>query len=339
MLSIQKVLANAIDNVNLSQDNAQAVMQQVMDGKVTPAQVAALLVALRIKGETIDEITGFARAMSDAAVRVNATRRPLVDTCGTGGGTIGTFNISTAAAFVAAGAGVAIAKHGNRSFTTQCGSADVLEALGVTLELPPERIGACIDEIGIGFLFAPAFHPAMRHAIGPRKEMGIHTVFNILGPLVNPASATAQVMGVFDGALTETLANVLANLGTKRAFVVHGRDGLDELSTIGVTQVSESRDGKIKTTNYQPEDFGLTRSSKEELAGGTPEKNAAILRLILSGEANDAQTNIVALNAATAICAGGACEQIRDGLPIARESLHSGMALEKLEQLVAFTNS
>ena len=337
MLSLQKVLANTIDNVDLSQDNAQAVMQQIMDGKATPAQVAALLVALRIKGETIDEITGFARAMNDASIRVNTTRRPLVDTCGTGGGTVGTFNISTAAAFVAAGAGVAIAKHGNRSFTTQCGSADVLEALGVTLELPPERIGACIDEIGIGFLFAPAFHPAMRHAIGPRKEMGIRTVFNVLGPLVSPASATAQVMGVFDGALTKTLASVLANLGTKRAFVVHGLDGLDELSTIGVTRVSEARDGKIKTTDYLPEDFGLTRSSHEELAGGTPKKNAAILRLILSGEANDAQSNIVALNAAAAICAGGACEKIRDSLPIAQESLQSGMAMEKLEQLVAFT--
>jgi anthranilate phosphoribosyltransferase len=273
--------------------------------------------------------------MRERATRVECKARPLVDTCGTGGDASGTFNISTAAAFVAAGAGVTIAKHGNRAASSECGSADVLAELGVRLDIAPERVGECVDKVGIGFLFAPQLHPAMKHAAGPRREMGVRTVFNILGPLSNPAGATRQVLGVYDAALTQTLAKVALGLGTERAFVVHGLCGLDEISTVGPTRVSELAGGSVRTYEITPQEFGLESAEPADLLGGAPEENAAHLRAVLDGERGP-KRDIVVLNAAAAIAAGGVAATIAEGLPVAEESIDSGAAAEKLERMKEF---
>lgn len=314
-----------------------AVMTEIMEGNATPAQIAAFIVGLRMKGETVEEITGCARVMRDKATFIHTPPDCTpVDTAGTGGDGAHTFNISTTAAFVAAGAGVIMAKHGNRAASSHCGSADLLEALGIDITLEPPGVEAAIREVGIGFLFAPALHGAMRHAVGPRREIGVRTIFNILGPLTNPAHARHQLVGVYDGTLTTVMAMVLQNLGAQRAFVVHGSDGLDELTTTGASTVSELRHGQVRTYQVHPEEFGLPCNRSEELRGGDASYNADLTRRILRGETLP-QRNIVLLNAAAAIAAGTAERDIAACLPLAREALGSGRALAKLEALREFT--
>jgi anthranilate phosphoribosyltransferase len=336
MMSVS-VLSQLVEGRHLTQAQAQAAMLDIMHGNASPTYIAAFLVALRMKGETIEEVTGFASAMRDMMVTVKPTVRPLVDTCGTGGDSLKTFNISTAAAFVAAGAGVAIAKHGNRAVSSKCGSADVLEALGVRIDLPAEQVSACIDEIGIGFMFAQAMHPAMKHAGPVRKEMAIRTVFNMLGPLANPALAQAQVLGVYSPTLTEYHAQVLKNLGSQRAFVVHGLDGLDEISTIGETQISELRNGEVLTYTITPEELGIQRVKVDDLRSGVDaKKNGEILRHILEGEQGP-RRDIVLVNAAAALVAAEKTDDLSAGLVLAAESIDSGKALAKLEALQAYS--
>jgi len=331
---IQAVVAGR----NLSEAEAVAVMTEIMEGNASPAQIAAFMVGLRMKGETVEEITGCARVMRDKATFIRTPPGSLpVDTAGTGGDGAQTFNISTTAALIAAGAGVVMAKHGNRAASSQSGSADVLEALGVNIALEPAGVEASIHEVGIGFLFAPALHGAMRHAIGPRREIGVRTVFNILGPLTNPARSQHQLVGVYDGALTPVLAQVLHNLGAKRVFVVHGSDGLDELTTTGVSTVSELRGGQVHTYTVHPENFGLPCNRPEELRGGDAQFNAELTLRLLRGEPLP-QRGIVLLNAAAAIAAGTADATIADCLPRAQAALDSGQALAKLEQLREFTH-
>jgi anthranilate synthase/phosphoribosyltransferase len=338
VLMIKHAIGMLVEGQDLSRGEAEDVMGQIMAGEATPAQIGSFLTALRLKGETIDEIVGCARAMRNAAIRVRPRRTDLVDTCGTGGDGANTFNISTTAAFVVAGAGLGVAKHGNRSVSSQCGSADVLQALGVNLDLSPQQVADCIDEVGIGFLFAPALHPAMKHAIGPRREMGIRSIFNILGPLTNPANAGAQVMGVFDGELTEPLANVLRELGGRAAFVVHGAHGLDELSTTGVNRVSSFTNGVVESYELDPAALGLPRATLSDLAGGDPAENAALTRSVLAGEGGP-RRDVVLLNAAAALVAGGVANDLHEGLARAAESIDSGQALVRLETLVHFTQS
>jgi anthranilate phosphoribosyltransferase len=321
----------------LQQEEAEAVMQQIMTGGATDAQIAAYLMALRMKGETRDEITGSARAM-----RANAHRVPtqtetdvLLDTCGTGGDKSGTFNISTTVAFVAAGAGVKVAKHGNRAASSKCGSADVLAQLGVNLDLTPEQVGQCVDEIGIGFLFAAKLHPAMKYAIGVRREMGVRTIFNILGPLTNPAGAQRQLMGVFAADLTDLLAHVLTELGSVSALVVSGYGNVDELMTTGPNKVSHARSGSVRSWEFAPEDLGFRGAHISELLGGDAPTNAAILRGVLSGEMQDAKRDVVLLNAGAALMAAGLVENIPDGARMAAEVIDSGAALAKLDTLIS----
>lgn len=335
-MDIRKALALLIEGRSLSAGEAEAVMEQIMTGQATPAQIGGLLTALRAKKETTEEITGFARAMRRNAVTVSSHRTPLVDVCGTGGDGSGTFNISTAAAFVIAGTGMAVAKHGNRSVSSKCGSADVLEALGVHLALAPEVVGACIDEVGIGFLYAPRLHPAMKHAIGPRREMGIRTVFNILGPLTNPAGAHVQVLGVYDAALTEVMAQVLQALGCEAAFVVHGGGGLDELSTIGPNKMTQLRDGEIRTFTLDPQSLGLPRATLSDLRGDDAEANAAIIEDILTGTPGP-RRDVVMLNAAACLVAGNTAPDLAAGLNSAAESIDSGAAKATLDALIAFS--
>ncbi len=337
-MNIKEAIGKVMSGEDLTEEEAEAVMGQIMAGEATPAQIGAFLTALRLKGETVEEITGCARAMRCNAIAVRPRRRDLVDTCGTGGDGAGTFNISTTVAFVVAGAGLTVAKHGNRSVSSRCGSADLLEALGVNLELTPEQVARCIDEVGIGFLFAPRLHPAMKHAIGPRREMGVRTIFNILGPLTNPAGATRQIMGVYDPSLTSPLAQVLGKLGAQVAFVVHGADGLDELSTTGVNRVSYLRDGWVKDFYLDPAELGLPRARLEDLRGGSVEENVRITRAVLAGEPG-AHRDVVLLNAAAALVAGGAAKDFEEGLQRAAEAIDSGRAQEKLEALVAFTQA
>ena len=335
---IQEAIKDLIAGADLGRARTRAVMEQIMSGQATDAQIGAFLVALRIKGETIDEIAGGAEAMREKATPIVTVRPDLIDTCGTGGDDSGTFNISTTVAFVACGAGLAVAKHGARSISSQCGSADVLAALGVNVEATPEKVGECIDEVGIGFLFAVALHGAMKHAIGPRRELATRTVFNILGPLTNPAGAKRQLLGVFDGALTEALAGVLRELGSERALVVHGSDGLDEITLTGPTQVSELRDGQISTRQIHPGDFGLQVVSAEALKGGDADYNARILREVLDGREGP-QRDVVLLNAAAAMVVGGLAEDITAGLEVARTSIDSGKARQALDRLVEVSNS
>lgn len=335
---IQEAIKDLIAGADLSRARTRAAMDQIMSGQATDAQIGAFLVALRIKGETVDEIAGCAEVMREKATPIATTRPDLIDTCGTGGDGSGTFNISTAVAFVACGAGLAVAKHGNRSISSHCGSADVLDALGVNVEASPEKVGECIDEVGIGFLFAVALHGAMKHAIGPRRELATRTVFNVLGPLTNPAGAKRQLLGVYDGALTEALAGVLGQLGSERALVVHGSDGLDEITLTGPTQVSELRDGQVSTRQIDPRDFGLQRVPAEALQGGDAAYNARILREVLDGREGP-RLDVVLINAAAAIAVGGRAEDMTAGLELARASIDSGRARQALERLVEVSNA
>ena len=338
-MDIQKAIDVISRFGHLQQDEAEAVMNQIMTGGATQAQIGAYLMALRMKGETQDEIVGSARAM-----RANAHRVPtetnadlLLDTCGTGGDKSGTFNISTTVAFVAAGAGLKVAKHGNRAASSKCGSADVLNELGVNLDLTPEQVGKCVDEVGIGFLFAAKLHPAMKHAIGVRREVGVRTIFNILGPLTNPAGARRQLMGVFTSDLTPMLAHVLGDLGSLTALVVSGYGNIDELTTTGPNQVSQLRDGAVTTYEFDPEEYGFRGAHISELLGDDAPANAAILRGILAGDIQDAKRDVVLLNAGAALMAGGLTDSLSQGIEMATEIINSGKALEKLDGLIAYS--
>ena len=334
---IQQAIARLIAGQNLDRTTAHGVMEQIMSGGATDAQIGGFLMALRAKGETVDEIAGFAEVMRAKSTPIQGGGEPMIDTCGTGGDASGTFNISTAVAFVAAGAGCVVAKHGNRAMSSQCGSADVLAELGVNVEAPPETVANCLDEARIGFLFAPALHGAMKHAIGPRKELGTRTVFNVLGPLTNPAGAKRQLIGVFAPELTEVMAGVLGALGSTRAFVVHGSDGLDEITLTGPSQVSELADGKVTTHNIAPTDFGIDLAPAAALKGGDLPQNAAILTAVLDGGTGPC-TDVVVLNAAAAITAAGLASDIADGVDKARASLSSGQARQALDKLVEVSN-
>ncbi|HIP38560.1 MAG TPA: anthranilate phosphoribosyltransferase [Desulfocapsa sulfexigens] len=342
-MDIKQAIARIVLKENLSVDEMVDVMNEVMGGVATPAQIGSFITGLRMKGETVDEIVGAVRVMREKATKIESgidvdSGGILVDTCGTGGDGSGTFNVSTTTAFVVAGAGIRVAKHGNRSISSNCGSADVLEAAGVKLDISPERVGECIQETGIGFLFAPALHGAMKYAIGPRKELGIRTVFNILGPLTNPAGANVQVLGVFDGELIEPLARVLGKLGSKRALVVHGEGNLDELTVTGETKVAELKNGKINTYSVTPEELGLTRVSIDELQGGTDAKESAeLMRSVLKGE-KGAKREMVLLNSGAALMAAGLCDDLKEGIASAAAVIDSGKALEKLDQLIAISN-
>jgi anthranilate phosphoribosyltransferase len=325
---------------HLTQEQAQTVMQQIMSGGATDAQIGAYLMALRMKGETQDEITGSARAMRANAHRVPVTSTAdLLDTCGTGGDKSGTYNISTTVAFIVAGAGLRVAKHGNRAASSKCGSADVLAALGVNLDLTPEQVGMCVDQIGIGFLFAAKLHPAMKHAINARREMAIRTIFNILGPLTNPAGAQRQLMGVFASDLTDMLASVLGQLGSVHAMVVSGYGGLDELTTTGPNRISEYADGKVTTYDLDPEALGFKGAHISELIGGEPPVNADILRGVLSGRLYGAKRDVALLNAGAALVVGGIARDITHGIQRAAETVDSGAAVAKLDALIEYTRS
>lgn len=336
---LEPFIAKAINRYDLSAEEAREAMNIIMTGQATPAQIGAYLVALRMKGETVDEITGSARAMRDNALKVQVTDRtePIYDTAGTGGDGLHTFNISTAAAFVIAGAGRKIAKHGNRAASSQCGSADVLSSLGVNLDLGPEQVARSVDEIGIGFMFAPKFHPAMKYAIGPRKEIGQRTIFNLLGPLTNPAGADIQLMGVYAPSLTEPLANVLADLGVRAALVIHGAGGTDELNSCGPNRVSHLKDGAVRTYSLDPAELGLARAQVADLSGGTPEESATLMRGLLNGKLNGARRDAVLLNAAGALAAETG--DFRAALDEAREAFDSRKALSKLDALIEFSQS
>jgi len=335
---IQATIARLLDREPLTREEAREAMHEIMRGEATQAQIAGFLVALRAKGETADEIAGCAEAMREHVLPVHPTRRDLVDTAGTGGDGKHTLNISTAAALVAAAAGVGVAKHGNRAASSQTGSADVLEALGFTLELPPERIARSIDDLGFGFMFAQAHHPAMRYAAPVRRELGTRTVFNVLGPLTNPARARAQVVGVYSPALVRPIAEALVQLGSRRAFVVHGAGGIDELSPVGPSVVAEVVDGGVRERTIDPQELGLEPCSLEELAGGLPDENAAAIRRVFAGEQGGKRSAIL-LNAAGAIAAGGHAEDLREGLELARAALDSGTAVTRLEELIAFSRA
>jgi anthranilate phosphoribosyltransferase len=344
---ITEAVRALVDRKDLSRIEAAAAMEAIMSGAATNAQIAAFLTALRMKGETVEELIGFAQVMRQKAVKVRTRagevvaatgtdREMLIDTAGTGGDASGTFNVSTATAFVVAGAGLKVAKHGNRSVSSLCGSADVVETLGINIELPPAKVGRCVDEVGIGFLYAPLLHTAMKHVMAARREMGIRTVFNMLGPLTNPAGANAQVIGVYSQALTEPLARVLAELGTLRAFVVHGADGLDEISNTGPSQISEVHEGVVRSSTVRPEDFGLPRASIQDLRGGDRAENALIIRQVLAGEAGP-RRDIVLMNAAAALVVGGKARDFKEGVALAAESIDSGAAAAKLAGLVALS--
>jgi anthranilate phosphoribosyltransferase len=333
---IQQAIARILDGHDLTRQEAREVMNTIMAGEATPGQIGGFLVGLRFKGETADEITGCAEAMRSHVLAVSPKRDDLVDTAGTGGDGARTFNISTAAALVAAAAGAGVAKHGNRAVSSASGSADALEALGFRLEPEPERIERSIDELGFGFLFAPSHHPAMRHAAPVRRELAARTVFNVLGPLTNPAGARAQVVGVYSPELVPTIAAVIAQLGARRAFVVHGAGGIDELSPVGPNVVFEVIGGHVFKRVIDPADFGVPRCEPQDLAGGSPEENAAVIREIFAG-AGGPKREAVLLNAAGAIAAGGHAKDLADGYGLAAEAVDSGAAAARLEELIAFT--
>ncbi len=334
---IREAIQKVIDSNNLTETEMITTMNEIMEGEATDAQIACFLTALRQKGETIEEITGAARVMQEKATKVPTEKSMVVDTCSTGGTGLNSFNISTTSAFVVSGAGIAVAKHGNRGVTRQSGSANVLMALGVNIEISPEHVGQCIDEVGIGFLFAPMLHGAMKYAIGPRREIGIRTIFNALGPLTNPAGAQAQVLGVYSRELTSIHANVLKNLGTQHAYVVHGNDGLDEITTTTTTRMSLLANGDVNTYTFDPKTLGIPKAEPESLLGGTPEENAEITTSILNGEKGP-KRDIVLLNAAAAIVAGGKADNLENGLELAADSIDSGSAMEKLEGLKSLSN-
>ncbi len=332
---IKEAIAAMVSGRSLTTDEAADVMGEIMQGEATPAQFGAFVTALRIKGETAEEITGFARTMRAKAVPLAASY-PAVDTCGTGGDGSGTFNISTTAAIIAAAAGVKVAKHGNRAASSRCGSADVLEALGVKIDMTPEQVKRCLDEVGICFMFAPVFHPAMKYAAGPRKEIGIRTVFNILGPLTNPAGVGAQLLGVADVAIVEKMALVLKELGCRHALVVHGGDGLDEITICGETSICELRDGGIRNYRISPEEYGFRRAISGSLAGGNSKENAAVIREVLSGQPGP-KLDAALLNAAAVLYAGDRAPDLGQGVALARDSVASGKAAAKLGELVKFS--
>ena len=348
---IRRAIARVVDRDDLGESEMIEVMDQIMSGEATPAQIASFITALRMKGETVDEITGAARVMRARALPIrvgrsvldldrddiNLDRETILDTCGTGGSGTNSFNISTTVAFVVSACGVKVAKHGNRAVSSSCGSADVLEALGVNLNITPETVERAIAEIGIGFLFAPALHGAMKHAIGPRREIGIRTIFNILGPLTNPAGADCQVLGVYREDLVEKLAYVLLKLGCRRGFVVHGLDGMDEITLTGPTRIAEVSEGGVEVRLVAPEDFGLQRASAAELHGGDAVGNAIIVKDILAGS-EGAKRRVVLLNAAFALVATGRAVDVMDGIRVAAEAIDSGAAARQLERLVALTN-
>jgi anthranilate phosphoribosyltransferase len=345
---ITEAIKKTVDRVDLTAEEAESVLEQIMTGECTDAQIASLLTALRMKGETVAELTGFARVMRRKAARVqprmnvsaeigDTEREALIDTCGTGGDVSGSFNVSTATAFVVAGAGVRVAKHGNRSVSSQCGSADVVEALGVKIELSPELIAQCIDEVGIGFLHAPLLHDAMKYVALARRQMGIRTIFNMLGPLTNPAGANTQVVGVYASHLTELLARVLKELGSKRALVVHGNDGLDEITITCETKITELNNGRLETYLVSPEAFNLTRAAASDIRGGDASQNSEIVVEVLKG-GRGPRRDIVLLNAAAAFLAGSKVSDLKEGILLAAESIDSGNAMKKLRQLIEFTN-
>ncbi len=344
---ITEAVRALVEKKDLTRIEAAAAMEAIMSGAATNAQIAAFLTALRMKGETVEELIGFAQVMRQKAVRVRThgdevaaltgtDHEMLIDTCGTRGDAAGTFNISTATAFVVTGAGLKVAKHGNRSVSSLCGSADVVETLGIDIELSPGKVARCIDEVGIGFLYAPLLHTAMKHVMAARREMGIRTVFNMLGPLTNPANANAQVIGVYSAALPEPLARVLAELGTIRAFVVHGADGLDEISNTGESRVSEVREGVVRSYTVRPEDFGMPRTTMRELQGGDREEHAQLIRQILRGEGGP-KRDIVLMNAGAALVAAGKAKDFREGVALSANSIDSGSARAKLEGLIALS--
>jgi anthranilate phosphoribosyltransferase len=335
--SIQKL----IGGTNLSYEESREVMMEIMSGQATSAQIAAFLTALRMKGETVEEIIAFAEIMKECSHQIRPRiKGRLVDTCGTGGDKIKTFNISTAAAFVVAGAGVAIAKHGNRSVTSQSGSADALERLGFNLNMTPDAVQNSIEQVGIGFMFAPAFHPAMKYAVGPRKEIGIRTIFNVLGPLTNPACANAQVLGVYDRKLTSPLAHALQRLGCEEAMVVHGLDGLDEISTVGKTAIAWLKEDEVTTIETVPKDLSVKHARIEEIKGTAPEESAEVLFKILNNHcpADDAKRDMVLVNAAAGIIVGGKAEDFSYGIELSRKSIDSGNAYKKLKALIKASN-
>jgi anthranilate phosphoribosyltransferase len=334
---IKDAIAKLADRSSLTEQEAESVMFEIMDGGATPVQIAAYLMGLRLKGETVEEITGSVRAMRAKSVRIAIGDPLVVDTCGTGGDGAHTFNISTVTALVVAGAGLTVAKHGNRSVSSKSGSADVLSALGVRIDLPTERVADCINEVGIGFLFAPLYHGAMKHCAAPRQEMGIRTMLNLLGPLANPAGATIQILGVYESRLTSLLGNVLMHLGSRHCFVVHGMDGLDEITLTAKTQIAEAKGGILSNYLLDPVEFGLAPVPAKQLAGGTPQDNASITREILQGRKGP-KRDIVCLNAAPALVAGRKATNLQDGFRVAGQILDSGAGAETLARLIAFTN-
>lgn len=333
---LKDTLKKLIKRVDLAEDEMARVMNGIMSGEASDAQIGAFMAALAMKGETYSELAGAALTMRRKAARINTTAATVVDTCGTGGDAADTFNVSTTAAFVVAGCGVTVAKHGNRSVSSKCGSADLLEELGVNLNVDPEIVEEAVEDIGIGFLFAPVYHSAMKYAAKPRREVGFRSIFNMLGPLTNPAGANCQLLGVYAPELTEMFANALKSLGTRRALVVHGHEGLDEISVCAPTRVSELKDGLVKTYDITPEDMIGRRAAPESLTGGGPRENAEITLSIFSGEKGP-RRDIVVVNAGAALLAAGVVEDLKDGISMAGESLNSGMAMAKLDTLIKFT--
>ncbi|MDP2913238.1 MAG: anthranilate phosphoribosyltransferase [Candidatus Omnitrophota bacterium] len=341
---IREAIEKVVKRIDLTEAETRGVFEEIMSGRATDAQIGAFAALLRMKGETVEEITGAASVMREKSVRIDLGRKPvdvdgeaIIDTCGTGGSGVNTFNISTTVAFVLAGSGLKVAKHGNRGASSRCGSADVLESLGVKIDIAPDMVRRCILEIGIGFMYAPLFHDAMKYAVAPRKEIGIRTIFNILGPLSNPANPTSQILGVYDARLTEVMAGVLKNLGVRRAFVVCGMDMLDEITITGKTKVTELESGSIKTYYTTPEKFGLERSSLEEIKGGDAKENAEITISILKGERGP-RRDIVLLNAGAGLVCGLKARDFKAGAKQAAESIDSGRALDKLLKLIEITN-
>ncbi len=334
---IEEAISKVVERIDLSEEEMEGVMAEMMEARATPGQVAAILVALRMKGETIAEIVGAARVMREKCVKLTPGDPRAVDLCGTGGDRLDTFNVSTVASFIVAGAGVSVAKHGNRSVSSRVGSADVLEELGVNLELSPEQAERCLNEVGIVFLYAPLYHPAMKNVATPRREIGIRTIFNVLGPMTNPAGVKHQVMGVYSGVLLEPIAKALRSLGSERAMVVHGDDGTDEITVTTKTSVAELKEGIVKCYTIEPEEFGLRRSRLEELQGGDARRNAQITLAILRGEEEGAKRDISLINAAAAIAVSGKASDLREGLEMAAEAVDSGRALAKLNELVKFS--
>ncbi len=337
-MEIKQAINQLLARQDLSDKEMTQVMSSIMTGGATPAQIGGFLVGLRMKGETVQEITAAARVMRELATRVEVDTKNLIDTCGTGGDSSGSFNISTASAFVAAAGGARVAKHGNRSISSKSGSADVLEAAGVRLDLTPEQVAQCVQEVGLGFMFAPAHHSAMKHAIGPRREMGVRTIFNVLGPLTNPAGAPNQLLGVFSDELLEPLANVLQSLGSRHVLVVHSRDGLDEISIGDHTEVAELKDGTVRRYSIAPEQFGMQRTAIAELAVEGAEQSLAVIRSVLEDNPGPAR-DIVCLNAGAAIYAAGLADSLADGVEKAAAAIASGEARSKLDQLVILTQS